>query len=374
MRLRDPSAPPEARERRSPRCVVHATAHATILNCTRGPSVPGPQSASATIGVAMFARAVPQSTRPRSSERPASGSWLLLAVGAALRAAIALWPALSASSGAASPSWRMALLFAGLSACAPLLVMALGRALFGAAVGFLAGWICALDPLLVMAPAPASNAAVALALALALTAAWVVAPRLGRALGVGLAWGIGALADPGTLPVLALMVPWAWVPLGLIVPPRDRARQFGFAALGLVAVIVPWTVRNTLVRHAFVPVWGPTGNPLSALPELGTIGRRLLAFLALPGDPLRTAVALALLPLWLWGVARAIVGPRRWFQSLALVPIVCFAAQAVTLEAPLAARVPVEPLIGLFAALGFHDLSLRFRARAHGLEVIEGYR
>src|SRR5205809_159782 len=57
------------------------------------------------------------------------------------------------------------------------------------------------------------------------SAAWVKAPRPGRALGVGLTWGVASLARPAALLLPVVVAAWAWVPVGLTVPARERMRQ-----------------------------------------------------------------------------------------------------------------------------------------------------
>ena len=51
-----------------------------------------------------------------------------------------------------------------------------------------------------------------------------------------------------------------------------------------------------------------------------------------------------------------------------------FTALAMVFWGALRMRVPVEPMIVLFAALGFEDARRRLRTRAHGLRVIAGRR
>src|SRR5438876_67206 len=186
-------------------------------------------------------------------------------------------------------------------------------AVYGGGAGRWAGWICALDPLLVLAPAIESVAALALATATLATAAWIKTPRPGRALGVGMLWGIGALAHPALLALPLLMAAWAWV-----------ARcAFGFAVAPL---------------HPF--------------------------------DPWLTIAGALLLPFWLWGATRAATGARRLFQSVPVVIAAWFLARTLVFGTTTAARVPVEPMLALLAAVGLDDARRRARAWSHGLRVI----
>jgi 4-amino-4-deoxy-L-arabinose transferase-like glycosyltransferase len=90
-------------------------------------------------------------------------------------------------------------------------------------------------------------------------------------------------------------------------------------------------------------------------------------------DPL-LAWSLLALPLALWGLGLALRGPRRLFLSLPLLVVLAFSAMAVMFWGALRMRVPIEPLVTLFAAAGADDLWRRLRPRARGLRVVEGGR
>lgn len=341
------------------------------------------------------------------------------------------------------------LLASVIGALVPLLVAGLGAMMFGAGIGRLAGWVTAASPLLIgfTGVAPIETiAGVLLLAALLLSAAWIRTPRPGRALGVGLAWGVASLAQEFVLPLVLLVAAWAWVPLGLTVLPRDRVRQLVLVVLGLAVVIGPWTLRNATQMRAFVPISTGAGLDLigadnarawsdpalrggaieasAVTPPLPTdlaepardaVAKRLaldfatargsewpavaLARLAhllqpidrgdaadparppgplFPGvprvlDPLLLS-SLLLLPLAFWGAARALAGERRWYQSLALLPLLHVAIVAVGVYGAQRRRVPIEPLVALLAAAGFEHLRRRVRGRAHGLHVIRSDR
>ena len=74
--------------------------------------------------------------------------------------------------------------------------------------------------------------------------------------------GLASLTRPTALTLPLLVALWAWHPLGLTVGGRERARQLGVLLLGLALVIGPWTIRNALVLHAFVPVTTGGGGAL----------------------------------------------------------------------------------------------------------------
>jgi len=69
--------------------------------------------------------------------------------------------------------------------------------------------------------------------------------------GYGALWGVGVMINPSLLSVLPFLALWAVWPL------RHRfayAAKLGLAsALLFMACIVPWTVRNYVVFHSFIP-------------------------------------------------------------------------------------------------------------------------
>ena len=147
----------------------------------------------------------------------------------------------------------------------PLVLAAFAARMFGARVGRLAGWLAVVHPLLLyfcghlLTETPFT---VTLLLALLLSAEWVKAPRPGRALGAGIAWGLAALTRPTALALPLLVAVWAWGPLGFALSPRGRLRQVALLLLGLALAVGPWTLRNALVMHAFVPVTTGAGGAL----------------------------------------------------------------------------------------------------------------
>jgi hypothetical protein len=68
---------------------------------------------------------------------------------------------------------------------------------------------------------------------------------------------------------------------------------------------------------------------------------------------------------------RSMRGPRRWFQSLPLLVIVYFTMIAVVFFGSLRMRVPIEPLVVLFVAVGIEGLR---RRRPRGLSLVPGGR
>ena len=343
------------------------------------------------------------------------------------------------------------LLQCAIGAVVPLLIQSLGAAMFSGGAGRLAGWLAAFDPLLVFFSGyllTETTFCAVLVAALIVSAEWVKTPRPGRALGVGMLWGLAALARPPALLLPWLIVAWAMVPLGLTVQPRDRWRQVLAVAIGFALVVGPWTIRNATVFHSFIPVTTGAGRALldsnnpevwsdpvrrggaistfhvepyasefrgHSESEVDAIARRqagdflrahvrewpdmALAKLARfwrlkaegggtgswqrPGSPLEDlrrradpllVWSLLALPFALWGLARSLQGPRRWFQALPALVILYFTLGAVVFWGALRMRVPIEPLVALLAAVGFEDARRRWRARGRGLRVIEGRR
>ncbi|HEY2956009.1 MAG TPA: glycosyltransferase family 39 protein [Candidatus Eisenbacteria bacterium] len=341
------------------------------------------------------------------------------------------------------------LLQCAIGALVPLLLAAFGGSLFGGNVGRTAGWLAAAHPLLVFFSGYllTETAFTALLLvALSASAAWVRTPQPGRALGVGVTWGLASLTRPTALLLPAVVAAWAWVSLGLALGGRARLRHIALLGLGLALSVGPWTLRNALVLHAFVPVTTGGGRALldSNNPEVwndparrggamstthvepyasetrglgepeadAAARRRALQFLAAHvrewpamaaaklarfwrvtaegggtgawqregstlGRALRAADPLlvwSLLtwPFALWGLFRTLRGPRRFFQGLGLLVVLYFSAIAVVYWGALRMRVPVEPMIVLFAAVGIEDALRRLRARGRGLRVVLG--
>jgi 4-amino-4-deoxy-L-arabinose transferase-like glycosyltransferase len=152
-----------------------------------------------------------------------------------------------------------------LAALAPLLLAALGGSLFDRRVGLVAGWLCVVHPVLVFFSAHllTENLLVTTQLlALWLSVRWVERARAGRALGAGLAWGVASLARPTVLLLPVVVLGWAWGALRGRLAPVRRLGQAALLLLGLALAIGPWTLRNALVLHAFVPVATRGGGAL----------------------------------------------------------------------------------------------------------------
>ena len=152
-----------------------------------------------------------------------------------------------------------------IGALVTVLVVALGSVLFGGGVGRIAGWLAAFHPLLVFFSGylmTETTFCATLLTALIASVTWVRTPRPGRALGAGLLWGVSILTRPTAMLAPLVVALWAWRPLGLSVRPGDRARQLVMLALGAALVVGPWTIRNAIVFHRFIPVTTGGGRAL----------------------------------------------------------------------------------------------------------------
>jgi hypothetical protein len=80
--------------------------------------------------------------------------------------------------------------------------------------------------------------------------------------------------------------------------------------------------------------------------------------------------SVAVLPLALWGIGLSLLGPRRWFQSLSLWVLLYFTWLGMVFFGSLRMRVPIEPLVVLFAAAGLDDLGRRLRTQRSRMRVV----
>ncbi|HET7224746.1 MAG TPA: hypothetical protein VFK69_03440 [Candidatus Eisenbacteria bacterium] len=157
--------------------------------------------------------------------------------------------------------------------------------------------------------------------------------------------------------------PWASRFRGLSEPAADTYAR-GEALAFLRAHVREWPAMAGAKLARFWRVrseGGGTGSWARAGSPLG----RLRAIV----DPLLLWSIVAL-PLALWGLVRTWRGARRWFQLLPALVIVAFTLFALPFWGALRMRVPVEPLVVLFAAAGLDDVRRRWRSRARGLKLV----
>lgn len=173
------------------------------------------------------------------------------------------WPVALAGiwslTGVDVSSGRVALLALGVATC--VLGAHVARRVAGKTAGVIAGLALAVDPLLLAAGASLESEALCTALILgALLAALRARERSSWRCAVLAGALIGAAALTRTN-AIALIPAIAWAGL----PSSRRVRWPHGAAVMVTAclVIVPWTVRNELVLHHFVPVSTEAGNTLA---------------------------------------------------------------------------------------------------------------
>ena len=111
---------------------------------------------------------------------------------------------------------------------------------------------------------------------------------------------------------------------------------------------------------------------LSALTEstgrwyrTGSLPDRLLGFI----DPM-LLWSLIVMPFAIWGVVRTVRWTRRHFQLLPFWAIATFTAGSIVFWGALRLRVPAEPLLMLYAGVGFSDVLWRVRVRRAGLSLL----
>ncbi|MDR7415131.1 MAG: glycosyltransferase family 39 protein [Armatimonadota bacterium] len=153
-----------------------------------------------------------------------------------------------------SPVWvRAAQVLLGAAGC--VVLYTIGRRIFDPATALLSAGLLALHP------ATAYLAGLHLTenlflplLLLVLLQAQHLADRLsaGRAFGLGVLVGLGALVRAVFLGFLPFLLFWAWLRVRGRGAPRYRV--FGLVMAGCALVLLPWTVRNAVVLRAFVPV------------------------------------------------------------------------------------------------------------------------
>jgi hypothetical protein len=184
------------------------------------------------------------------------------------------------SLGRPVPLLALRLAQAVVAALGTVLVMALADRLFGRRAAIVAGLVYALDPLMVIAsgllyPEAPAAVVVPLLVLLALDAAERDSPW--RSVLGGGALGVLALLRPVALvlpPVVA-----AWTALMVPAPAARRLLHAGTLGLAFLLVLAPWTIRNWQVQGHLVPV-ALAGSHTAPLEREEVARRGLLAPLA----------------------------------------------------------------------------------------------
>lgn len=74
----------------------------------------------------------------------------------------------------------------------------------------------------------------------------------------------------------------------------------------------------------------------------------------------------------LGGMVETLRGPRRWFQAVGLIPLAYTTLLATVFWGALRVRVPVQPMVLLYAAAGIEAAHRMWRLRRSGFTVVEG--
>jgi len=156
-----------------------------------------------------------------------------------------------------APYLAASLAQAALSAFVPLLVLGIGRRLFGDRAAWCAALIAAVHPPLLGFAALIQTALfeifwVTLAIYFTVRALGERSPRPAReAVLAGLATAVAALTRPPALALLAI-APVAWLAAGAA--PRAAARRWAAMLAGAAILLAPWVARNHRVRGEWILV------------------------------------------------------------------------------------------------------------------------
>ncbi len=282
------------------------------------------------------------------------------------------------------------LLQAVASALVCLLVAEVAERLFERRVAPWAGWLAALYPMLIYycrIMQPTVFTALAAALAVVLLLRLAERPNWGLVAACGAALGLGILIEPVLLGFLPLALGWlAW-----------RGGLSRAAAVGALAclLLAPWTARNWVVFHRFVPVKSTFSlnlwlgnNPLATGYEYGEgglrikwslsaeerarlaamneadafsyLGGRALAFMrANPGLAARLAAAKLYYFWWVSPLRRGLRvhgehgGAYLWLRKLVLAGLLASAAAGLALGRPRWSQALLPALLGAAFSLTY---------------------
>jgi hypothetical protein len=157
--------------------------------------------------------------------------------------------------------------------------------------------------------------------------------------------------------------PWATTYRGLSEVEVDR--RAGREAIAFLKSRVGDWPRAALAK--FTRYWRWT----ALTPSTGTwaSGSASLASRLQRLDPL-LPWSIVFLPLAVWGLARTLRGTRRHFQLLPLWIVVASTLGTLVYWGALRMRVPIEPLVTIYAAAGVADIAWRVRMRRAGLTLV----
>ena len=155
----------------------------------------------------------------------------------------------------------VALVQMGLDAVTVALIFAIGRRVAGTLTGLIAAACYGLYPYLVFQNLTVNDTVVfifLLALGVALAYRTRDSRRWTDAAALGVVFGLGALTKTLIVLILPLLALWWWRRIGL----RAAIRLGAVAAVALVIVLLPWSVRNTRLHNALVLVSTNAGSNL----------------------------------------------------------------------------------------------------------------
>ena len=131
-----------------------------------------------------------------------------------------------------------------------------GQMAFGRKVGILSGWLWAVLPDAIFYPAVWvwDTALTGLCMAVLFTATLKLrgSSRTRAWIGYGALWAFSAMVNPSVLGVLPFLALWALWPLRARL--REAMKPALAASLIFAAGITPWTIRNYVVFHKFIPL------------------------------------------------------------------------------------------------------------------------
>jgi tetratricopeptide (TPR) repeat protein len=151
---------------------------------------------------------------------------------------------------------RIAQAVIGAGSC--VLTQRIGMKLFNKKIGTIAGFATALYPLLIYFDIELLIPSVLIFLTLLGFYLIVVYSHKGTNLGwfvTGCVWGLAAITRPNVLFFLLFVPVWVYSKIK-----KQLATAVPLAALGVLAIILPITIRNYVVSHAFVPIAWQAGT------------------------------------------------------------------------------------------------------------------
>ncbi len=150
-----------------------------------------------------------------------------------------------------------------LSAATAWCIVRLGSVVMNPALGAAAGWLWALFPNAILIPFEdvcweATLAALLATILMLRTLRLWQQESLGAWVSYGVLWGVALLTTPTLASVFVLLLGWlVWKS-----PPGTRARRSLVTVAAIALCCAPWTVRNALVFHQWIPIRSTLGLQL----------------------------------------------------------------------------------------------------------------